>query len=352
MSEGPATRTAAGLLRALQTPAALRQLAEAVSPVGGPGLLLVELAARDPLGHGVPDAIVRAFRTLPAVVAGVAPAAAVPGGALAGGLAGLCDLCVPEAAADALAAAHARRPLAGLAFVQLLRGSLERSVEEGLLAESLVYSTLQAGPEFERWRTARRPGPMPAEPAGAPLRVERRGARLCLTLARPHRHNAFSRALRDALVEALDLALADDSIHTIELAGAGPSFCSGGELGEFGSFPDPATAHAIRSTRSPPALVHALADRLRVRVHGACLGAGVELPAFAGFVEAAPDSVFGLPELDLGLVPGAGGTVSLPRRIGRQRTAWLGLSGARIDAERARDWGLVDALAPAAEPVD
>ena len=59
-------------------------------------------------------------------------------------------------------------------------------------------------------------------------------------------------------------------------------------------------------------------------------------------VVAEENSFFQLPEVGLGLVPGAGGTVSLPRRIGRQKTAWLGLSGQRIDAQTALAWGLVD----------
>jgi enoyl-CoA hydratase/carnithine racemase len=56
------------------------------------------------------------------------------------------------------------------------------------------------------------------------------------------------------------------------------------------------------------------------------------------------DAWFELPEVGMGLVPGAGGTVSLPRRIGRQRTAWLALSGARLDADTALAWGLVDEI--------
>ncbi|RIL07464.1 MAG: enoyl-CoA hydratase, partial [Proteobacteria bacterium] len=88
----------------------------------------------------------------------------------------------------------------------------------------------------------------------------------------------------------------------------------------------------------------ALGDRLEAHLHGACIGAGVELAAFAGRVVARADAWFALPELSMGLVPGAGGTVSLPRRIGRQRTAWLALSGARLDARTALGWGLVDEL--------
>lgn len=343
--EPPPRLPAEGLVRALQTESGRRELAERVSPVGGPGLLLVDLAGGDPLAHGVPDALAEALRGVPAVVVAVG---AAPGSRLGD----LCDVRVAPAEVDALWAAHARRPLAGLAFAQLLRGSLQRSVAEGLVVESLVYSTLQAGPEFARWCAGRETTPAPPDPAGGPVRIRRRGPVLELVLCRPHRHNAVSVALRDALMEGLDLALADDAIERVELSGEGPSFCSGGELAEFGSRPDPATAHAVRSTRSPAAACHQLAGRLHARVHGACLGAGVELPAFAERVTATPDACFGLPELDLGLVPGAGGSVSLPRRIGRQRTAWLGLTGRRIDAERARAWGLVDAIAAPGDPVD
>jgi enoyl-CoA hydratase/carnithine racemase len=81
-----------------------------------------------------------------------------------------------------------------------------------------------------------------------------------------------------------------------------------------------------------------------VRVHGACIGSGIEFPAFASRIEATPDAWFQLPELRYGLIPGAGGCVSVSRRIGRQRSAWMVLSGARVDARTALDWGLVDAI--------
>jgi enoyl-CoA hydratase/carnithine racemase len=67
------------------------------------------------------------------------------------------------------------------------------------------------------------------------------------------------------------------------------------------------------------------------------------MAAFCGRVQAAPDSVFGLPELSLGLIPGAGGTVSVTRRIGRWRTAYLVLSGRTVDTDTALAWRLVDA---------
>jgi len=152
--------------------------------------------------------------------------------------------------------------------------------------------------------------------------------------------------MRDALCEALAHVQQDASVRHVVLTGEGPSFSSGGDLDEFGTLPDPATAHAIRTTRNAGLLLSRSADRIEARVHGACVGAGAELPAFCHRTVAAPDAFFQLPELGMGLVPGAGGTVSLPRRIGRQRTAWLALTRSRLPAETALAWGLVDALDP------
>ncbi len=180
------------------------------------------------------------------------------------------------------------------------------------------------------------------------LGIERRGDILALTLARPEVRNAIDRTLRDELVGALRLAAADPTVRAVELRGSGPDFCAGGDLAEFGTTPDPAVAHAVRTTRSLPAAMAACAERATVFTHGAAIGAGVELMAFARRVVATPDAWFCLPELAMGLVPGAGGTASLPRRIGRARTAYLALSGVPLRAAAARRWGLVDELVPAA----
>jgi enoyl-CoA hydratase/carnithine racemase len=201
---------------------------------------------------------------------------------------------------------------------------------------------LLAGPEFARWLAGhnRKSDPQPTE---APVLVSRDDSTLHVTLNRPERRNAYSSFVRDALIEALAIPTYDESIELVELTGRGPAFCSGGDLDEFGTTPDVATAHIIRLTRSAGRLLHELRARTHVRVHGACVGAGVELAAFAGRVSAQADAFFWLPELSMGLIPGAGGTVSLPRRIGRWRTAWLALSGQRIDVDTALRWGLVDA---------
>lgn len=240
----------------------------------------------------------------------------------------------------------ARNPMASVALVQLLRTSENLSIVQGLWAESTTYSMLQAGPEFRTWlrtRSRHRKRPAPASDT-PPLGVDRDGAELVLTFCRPEVHNAFGFEVRDALVEALQLATADESIESVVLRGEGPSFCSGGDLREFGTFPDPVAAHVIRSTRLPARAVLDVRRKLTVHTHGACVGAGVELAAFAATVVAEPSSTFRLPEVGMGLVPGSGGTWSVTRRIGSQRTAWLALTGAEIDAVTARAWGLVDRL--------
>lgn len=216
----------------------------------------------------------------------------------------------------------------------------------GVLTESLAYSTLQAGPEFARWLAER--GPARVSEIGEPVQAERDGNALRIRFNRPGRHNAFSTDALAALLEALTVAQLDPSVDEVALSGNGPSFCSGGDLDEFGTFTDPASAHLARTRHSPALALEALTARLgrscRAEVHGQVLGSGLEMAAFCGRVVCRPDAVFGLPELGLGLIPGAGGTVSVTRRIGRWRTAYLVLSGRTIDAATALAWGLVDEI--------
>jgi enoyl-CoA hydratase/carnithine racemase len=215
----------------------------------------------------------------------------------------------------------------------------------GVVTESLAYSTLQAGPEFARWLAQRGPARMPD--IADPVRLRRDGDTLHIAFNRPGRHNAFSTDARAALLEALTVAQLDPSVAGIVLSGNGPSFCSGGDLGEFGAFADPASAHLARTRHSPALALDALTARLgrscRAEVHGRVMGSGLEMAAFCGWIAARGDSVFGLPELSLGLIPGAGGTVSVTRRIGRWRTAYLVLSGRTVGVDTALAWGLVDA---------
>jgi len=262
------------------------------------------------------------------------------------------DLVVePEVATiDAVLAGVEANPQAATALALLLRGAGERSVGAGLVAESAVYSMLQSGPELAQWRAEHPPRSRPDE-TEPELLVRRHGDRLDLQLNRPHVRNAFNAAMRDRLVEALALVVADDSITEVVLRGTGAAFCSGGDLDEFATFGDAPSAHLVRLTASVGRALFELRDRVRAEIHGHCAGSGIELPAFVGEVVARPDLAVSLPELAMGLIPGAGGTLSLPRRIGRHRTALLAVSGAVIDATTALEWGLVDAVRPDAGPL-
>lgn len=220
------------------------------------------------------------------------------------------------------------------------------STFSGVITESLAYSTLQSGREFARWLAERGPKTAPLLPD--PVVARRDGDTVHVAFNRPQRHNAFSTDARAALLETLEVARLDSSVTALVLTGNGPSFCSGGDLAEFGTFDDPASAHLARTRFSPALVLDEITRRLgtacRAVVHGQVLGSGLEMAAFCGQVTCHPDATLGLPELALGLIPGAGGTVSITRRIGRWRTAYLVLSGVTIDAATAQTWGLVDVV--------
>jgi hypothetical protein len=237
------------------------------------------------------------------------------------------------------------RPQASTTLIQVLRAH-RGEVEPDLLTESLAYASLQSGGEHRSWLDANRGRHHPDDDRSPAVRVTRSAGTLDVVLDRPGRRNAYSARMRDELVDALQLACCDPTITQVHLRGTGRTFCSGGDLAEFGSVENTATAHQIRMTRSAGHAAHLVATKLAAHVHGACVGAGVELPAFAGLVTAARGTTFRLPEVGMGLIPGAGGTASIPRRIGRERTAWLALAGEELDVETALRWGLVDSITP------
>jgi len=245
---------------------------------------------------------------------------------------------------DRLLTAVAAHPLAARTLVDVVRASAALPVASALVVESLAYSMLLAGPEFAAWLAERPHRPPRHFAADSLVGVVRTGDRVAIALTRPENRNAVGAAMRDALYEAFVNAAADPSVAAIELRGDGPCFSSGGDLDEFGTAPDVARAHHIRVRRSVGAAIARVAPRTTAVVHGACAGAGVELSAFAGRVVARRDTTFVLPEIEMGLIPGAGGTVSITRRIGPQALVRFALLGDPIGATTALALGLVDAV--------
>ena len=261
-----------------------------------------------------------------------------------GGLSQACDVVLTDSKAFSVIANNIQQaPLAAMVLVQHLRASETLSMVDALTAESFAYATVQNGPEFQKWLSGY---------DGEPLAISNESTiiiginddTLSLTLNRPDTRNAIGTEMRDALCEALDLALTDGQFSKITLTGEGATFSTGGAIEEFGEVSDPATAHWIRSLRLPAWRLARLQDKLHIHVNGAAIGAGAEIAAFGSHVTASSKAWFQLPELKYGLIPGAGGTASLPRRIGRQRTAYMALSMEKVRAEKALEWELVDEI--------
>ena len=246
----------------------------------------------------------------------------------------------PPFTADGLARGILVHPHAACVVTGLLRILPDMPVEHGLVAESHAYAALQGSEDHLRWRDTHTAA---VRPEGT-IATERDGDTLIVTMARKWAGNAVDRTMRDQLVEAFCAARLDDSVARIILRGEGRTFSLGADLAEFGTTRDPARAVAIRALTLPAHALSACATRLEAQVQGGCVGAGLEMAAWAQRIIAARDAWFQLPELAMGILPGAGGCVSLVRKIGRQRTALLALSGKRLGARKALDWGLVDRI--------
>jgi enoyl-CoA hydratase/carnithine racemase len=248
-----------------------------------------------------------------------------------------------DAVLHQLAEIVARQPVAAAVAAQVHRMSLKVSFEEALVLESLAYSMLLASEAFKDWRAAT-PVRERLDDAGPRVALTRVDGALSIRLTRPRVRNAVDNRMRDELAEALDFALVDPDAAPVILSGEGPAFSAGGDLDQFGRADDPGRAHAIRVLRYATGRVHQLGPRITARLHGACVGAGIEIPAAAHRVVARPGAIFRLPEVSMGLIPGAGGTASIPRRIGRQRACYMAISGCEVEVGTALGWGLIDAL--------
>lgn len=249
-----------------------------------------------------------------------------------------------ETALQELCDAVTKSPIASLTLAQVLRAAEGASLEEAVNIESFAFSMLLRSREFDHWLETRSAPALPGTWPGDIVRVERDGEKLRVQLNHPERMNSYSSVMRNHLVQALTVALVDESVYEVELSGLGRVFSSGGDLAEFGVSRDVGLGHFVRTRGGAGLLLDRLGSRAMVRVHGACVGAGAEIMAFAHRVVAERRTVFMLPEVSMGLIPGAGGTASIARRIGRHRTAWLAITGNKISAKTALSWTLVDEL--------
>lgn len=167
--------------------------------------------------------------------------------------------------------------------------------------------------------------------------LERRGGVAVILVDNPP-VNAIGRAVRAGLMEAARTIAADGSIGAAVLACRGRTFMAGADIREFDTGIGPPGFHETFDT------LEALDKPIVAAIHGTALGGGAEAALACHYRVAAPDAKIGLPEVNLGIVPGAGGTQRLPRLIGVEAALDVILSATPVAADKARSLGIVDAV--------
>jgi enoyl-CoA hydratase len=176
------------------------------------------------------------------------------------------------------------------------------------------------------------------------VEFQRDGGVARIFLNRPQKVNALGAAVLDELAAGIERLAGDETLRVVVLAGRGRAFCGGADVDELAAL-EPASARAFvgRIHRACAAL-RALPVPVVARLHGAVIGAGLELAAACDLRVAERGTRFAMPEVKLG-IPSVVEAALLPRLMGSGRAAWLVLTGEPIDAERAYQWGFVEALA-------
>jgi 3-hydroxyacyl-CoA dehydrogenase len=170
-----------------------------------------------------------------------------------------------------------------------------------------------------------------------PVRLERSGDVAVIVIDNPP-VNAGSHAVRAGLLDAIRQIGADAGVRAAVLTGAGTTFIAGSDLREFGQ--------PLQAPQLPDviAAIDGCGKPFVAALHGGAFGGGLELALGCDARVAAPGTRLGLPEVTLGIIPGAGGTQRLPRLVGMARAIRMICSGERIDAREALELGLVDAV--------
>lgn len=183
---------------------------------------------------------------------------------------------------------------------------------------------------------------------GPVVQVERADRVVTLTLDRPEVLNAYDRQMRDEIFAVLQWLHEEPAVSVLVVRGNGRAFSTGGDLAEFGTAPSPVRAREVRQQRDVWGLWSTLPCVSLAAVHGHAAGGGLEMALLCDIIVCATDARFSLPETALGLIPGVGGTQTLPRAIGLGRAAAAVLAGESIDGRTAARMGLALCVVPPA----
>ena len=180
---------------------------------------------------------------------------------------------------------------------------------------------------------------------------ERHGPVAVLRINREQKLNALSREIFDALQDYLDQIERDEALYATILTGTGRAFCAGADIGAYWQ----QDMSAFQEFQHRGRLLH---DRIEkhpkpviAAINGFAFGGGFELALACDFIVANEKAQFALPEPSLGLVPGGGGTQRLPRVVGKNRAKELLLTGRRLSAQEAYEWGIVSVVTAVGEEV-
>jgi enoyl-CoA hydratase/carnithine racemase len=168
-----------------------------------------------------------------------------------------------------------------------------------------------------------------------------------ITLNRPKALNAYNIKMRDELFEVLGAVKDDDEIRAAIIKGAGEkAFCAGADLTEFLTAPPPVHARQARFERDIWGRFISINKPFIAAMHGYVIGSGIEISLCCDIRLCSEDARFGLPEVNLGMIPAAGGTQTLPRTVGRSNALYFLLKGDYIDAVEAEKIKLVNKVLP------
>lgn len=166
-----------------------------------------------------------------------------------------------------------------------------------------------------------------------------------ITLNRPDVLNALNRATMDELVDAIEGVDRDETVRCIVITGAGRAFAAGADIKEMAGATAPQMLAGYRFQQWER--IRKVSTPLIAAVNGLALGGGCELAMLCDMIIAAETAQFGQPEINLGIMPGAGGTQRLTRAIGKARAMEMVLTGRPIPARQAEAWGLLTRVVPA-----
>ena len=173
---------------------------------------------------------------------------------------------------------------------------------------------------------------------------EKRDSVAHISLNRPECVNAYNIQMRDDFSDALLAVELDPDIQALLITGEGRGFCAGADLTEFGSAPSQVIARHVRWARDVWGQLINLDKPIVAAVHGFCIGSGLEIALLCDLRIASRGTVFALPEVQLGMIPAAGGTQTVPRSANTSLALDLLLTGRRADSEEALSIGLVTRL--------